>query len=60
MYTALLIISISIIFLLFLGFMMLGNRVAHTLEYLQAKEADQELAEIEEMMKQYNKRENDK
>ncbi|MCL7746001.1 hypothetical protein [Halalkalibacter alkaliphilus] len=60
MYTALLIISISIIFVLFLGVMMLGNRVAHTLEYLQAKEADQELAEIEEMMKQYNKRENDK
>ncbi|WP_161784717.1 hypothetical protein [Halalkalibacter okhensis] len=56
MYTALLIISISFLFLLFFGVMMLGNRIAHTLEYLQAKEADQELAQIEEMMKSYTKK----
>ncbi|MDT8859922.1 hypothetical protein N0O92_06730 [Alkalihalobacillus sp. MEB130] len=54
MYIALLIVSISLLFLLFFGVMMLGNKVAHTIEYLQAKEADQELAEIDEMMKQFN------
>ncbi|MFC0470202.1 hypothetical protein ACFFHM_06595 [Halalkalibacter kiskunsagensis] len=56
MYTVIISIALSLFFLLFLGFMILGNRVAHVIEYQQAKEADEELSEIAKMMQQNEKR----
>ncbi|GAE28550.1 hypothetical protein JCM9140_4795 [Halalkalibacter wakoensis JCM 9140] len=56
MYTMVLVMSLSLFFLLFFGIMMLGNKMSHTIEYLQAKEADEELEKIEEKMKLYKQK----
>ncbi|MFC0559977.1 hypothetical protein [Halalkalibacter alkalisediminis] len=53
MFTVVITISLSIFFLLFFGVMMLGNKMSQTIEYLQAKAADEELAYIDEMMSKY-------
>ncbi|GAE34653.1 hypothetical protein [Halalkalibacter akibai] len=50
MSTIIITIALSAFFLLFFGVMMLGNKVSHVIEQIQAKEADQELAKIELMM----------
>jgi hypothetical protein len=53
MFTAILTIALSIFFILYFGVLMLGNRVSHAIERIQAKEADEELAHINEMMSKY-------
>jgi hypothetical protein len=56
MFTVLISISVSLFFLLFFGVMILGNRVAHVIEYQQAKEAEEKLTKIEQMMQQNKER----
>ncbi len=56
MFTFIISIALSLFFLLFLGFMILGNRVAHVIEYQQSKEADETLTEIAQMMQQDEER----
>ncbi|WP_227936278.1 hypothetical protein [Alkalihalobacillus deserti] len=50
MFTLVITIFLSVFFLLFFGVMMLGNKMAHKIEYLLAREADQEISYINEMM----------
>ncbi|ARK30398.1 hypothetical protein [Halalkalibacter krulwichiae] len=60
MYLATLIILLSAFFLMFFWVMMLGNRVSHTIEQILAKDADEELANINLMMSEYEQKENKK
>lgn len=48
-------IGISALFLLFLGVMILGNHLSHSFAQILNKQADQELAELNQYLDQVTK-----